>query len=77
VSSTAGVAGIGFLAMFLPSLVASVMPSIMEFSPTNVHTWAFALATHGTVVWTLPLATVLAIGLLGFGAKVVFDRQEL
>jgi ABC-2 type transport system permease protein len=76
VSSTAGVAGVAFLVMFLPALIAPVAPSLVEFSPTGVHLWAYGLVTGSPVVWTLPLATALAIVFLGLGARVAFERQD-
>ena len=76
VPSTAGVAGVGFLVMFLPTLLAPVLPSIADFSPTSIHAWAYALVTGGEVAWTLPLVTVVAVVALGIGAKLVFDRQD-
>ena len=45
VKSTAGVAGIALLVMFLPSAVGGLFPIVNEASPTSIGTWAWLTAT--------------------------------
>ncbi len=75
--STGGIAGIGFVVMFLPSVIGAVLPIAAEASPTAIGGWAMAVAT-GQPASTLTLVGFLAsMVVLAIGAKVVFDRQEV
>jgi ABC-type transport system involved in multi-copper enzyme maturation permease subunit len=74
--ATAGIAGIGFLVMLLPSGIATFLPIINEVSPTSIGAWAMAIAT-GAPASVLTLGGWLAsMAVLIVSAKVVFDRQE-
>jgi len=77
VKSTGGIAGIGFVVMFLPSIIGSLVPIAAEISPTAIGGWAMAVAT-GQPASTLTLVGFLAsMAILVVGAKVIFDRQEV
>jgi len=74
--SAAGIAGIGFAVMLLPTLFAGFLPIVTEMSPTSISTWAIAAAT-GEPASALTLAAwVVGMGALLVGAKISFDRQE-
>ncbi len=77
VKSTAGIAGIGFLVMFLPQMIGALVPVVAEASPTAIGDWAMHIAT-GTPASMLTLAGFIAsMAILVIGAKLVFDRQEV
>jgi ABC-2 type transport system permease protein len=77
VKSTGGIAGIGFIVMFLPSLIGALLPIAAEASPTAIGGWAMAVATGGPAS-ILTLAGFLgAMVILVVAAKVIFDRQEV
>ena len=77
VKSTGGIAGIGFLVMFLPSVIGALVPVVGELTPTAIGGWAQAVATGQ------PASPLTLIGFLGSmvvlaaGAKLIFDRQEV
>jgi ABC-2 type transport system permease protein len=76
VKATAGIAGIGFLVMFLPSGIGALLPLVNDVSPTSIGAWATATAT-GAPASVLTLAGwIVSMGVLVVGAKIVFDRQE-
>jgi hypothetical protein len=76
VKATAGIAGIGFLVMFLPSGIGALLPIVNEVSPTSIGAWAMATAT-GAPASVLTLAGwLVSMAILAVGAKIVFDRQE-
>lgn len=76
VRSTAGVAGIGLLVMFLPVWLGGILPIAAELSPTAIGGWAIATAT-GQAASTLTLgAWIVSMVVLAVSAKVIFDRQE-
>jgi ABC-2 type transport system permease protein len=76
VSSTAGVAGIAFLLMFLPMAVAGFVPAVNEYLPTNIQAWALATAQGDAAPWTVPAAWAASIVVLVVIAKLGFDRHE-
>lgn len=77
VKATAGIAGIGFLVMFLPSAIGALLPIVNEASPTSMGAWAMAAAT-GAPASVLTLGGwIVSMAVLAIGAKTVFDRQEL
>ena len=77
VKGTGGIAGIGFLVMFLPSVIGALVPVIGELSPTGIGAWAMATAT-GQPASPLTLIGFLgSMAILAVGAKVIFDRQEV
>ena len=77
VKSTAGIAGIGFAVMFLPSAIGALVPVIGELSPTASGGWAMAIAT-GQPASPLTLIGFLgSMAILAVVAKVIFDRQEV
>jgi hypothetical protein len=74
--ATAGIAGIGFLVMFLPSGIGALFPIINEVSPTSIGAWAMATAT-GAPASVLTLGGwLVSMAVLVVGAKIVFDRLE-
>ena len=76
IKSAAGIAGVGFAVMLLPTLVAGFIPFVNEISPTSSGTWAIAVATGGPASGLTLTSWALAVGTLLIGAKLVFDRQE-
>ena len=74
--STAGIAGIGFLVMFLPSGIGAMVPIVNEVSPTSIGVWAVAVATGGPASPLTVAGWVASMAVLVIGAKFVFDRQE-
>lgn len=76
VPSTAGVAGIAFLVMFVPSTLAGFMPAIRDYLPTDIATWAVSTAQGQPAPGTVVLAWIAGLALLGVVAKVAFDREE-
>ena len=77
VKGTAGIAGIGFAVMFLPSAIGALVPVIGELSPTAMGAWARAVAT-GQPASPLTLVGFLgSMAILAVGAKLIFDRQEV
>jgi len=77
VKSTGGIAGIGFLVMFLPMMIGALVPVIGELTPTAIGGWARSVATGQpasplTLIGFLASMTILAVA-----AKVIFDRQEV
>jgi ABC-type transport system involved in multi-copper enzyme maturation permease subunit len=74
--ATAGIAGIGFLIMFLPSGFGALLPIINEVSPTSIGAWAMATATGAAASVLTIGGWIVAMLVLVVGAKVVFDRQE-
>jgi ABC-2 type transport system permease protein len=77
VKSTGGIAGIGFLVMFLPSVIGALVPVIGELSPTGMGSWAIAIAT-GQPASPLTLIGFLgSMAVLAIGAKLIFDRREV
>jgi ABC-type transport system involved in multi-copper enzyme maturation permease subunit len=76
VKATAGVAGIAFLVIFLPSIFGALLPIVNEASPTSIGMWAWGTAT-GAAASTLTLASwAVSVAVLMGGAKLIFDRQE-
>jgi ABC-type transport system involved in multi-copper enzyme maturation permease subunit len=76
IRGTAGIAGIGFLVLFLVPGIGGLVPIVKDVSPTSIGTWAMAVAT-GQPASTLTLAGWLAgMTLLALAAKLAFDRQE-
>jgi hypothetical protein len=77
VKSTAGIAGIGFLVMFVPQMIGALVPVVAEASPTAIGGWAMHIAT-GAPASMLTLAGFIAsMAILLIGAKLVFDRKEV
>lgn len=76
IKSAAGIAGIGFAVMLLPTLVAGFIPFLNEVSPTSIGMWAIAAATGEPASGLTLAGWVAAMSILLIGAKVVFDRQE-
>ncbi len=74
--ATAGIAGIGFLVMFLPSGIGAMLPIVNEVSPTSIGVWAVAVATGGPASPLTAAGWVASMAVLAIGAKLVFDRQE-
>jgi ABC-type transport system involved in multi-copper enzyme maturation permease subunit len=76
IKATAGIAGIGFLVMFLPSGIGALLPIVNEVSPTSIGTWAVAVATGGPASPMTLAGWVVSMAVLVIAAKLVFDRQE-
>ena len=74
--ATAGIAGIGFLVMFLPSGIGALLPIVNEISPTSIGGWAVAVATGGPASPLTLAGWVVSMAILVIAAKLVFDRQE-
>ena len=77
VKSTGGIAGIGFLVMFLPSVIGALVPVIGELSPTGMGSWAIAIATGQPASPLTLLGFLGSMAVLAIGAKLIFDRQEV
>jgi ABC-2 type transport system permease protein len=76
IKSTAGVAGIAFLVMFVPPVIGGLVPVVNEVSPTSIGTWALATATGATTSVLTLAGWAVSMVVLVIGAKLVFDRQE-
>lgn len=74
--ATAGIAGIGFLVMFLPSGIGALLPIVNEVSPTSIGAWAMATAMGEPVSLLTVGGWLVTMAVLVLGAKIVFDRQE-
>jgi ABC-2 type transport system permease protein len=77
VKGTAGIAGLGFLVMFFPTIVGAILPVVAEASPTAIGGWAMAVATGGPASTLSLLGFLVSMAVLVVTAKVVFDRQEV
>ena len=69
IKSAAGIAGIGFAVILLPTLFAGFVPFVNEISPTSIGTWAIAAATGEP-------ASALTLARLGGGHGHPADRRE-
>lgn len=76
VRGTGGIAGIGFLVMFLPTLIGALVPIVAELSPTAIGDWALAVATGRPASILTLIGFVGTMTILAVVAKVIFDRQE-
>jgi ABC-2 type transport system permease protein len=76
VKSTAGVAGIAFLVMFVPAIFGGLVPIVTEISPTSIGSWALATATGATASSLTIAGWLVSMVVIVIGAKLVFDRQE-
>jgi ABC-2 type transport system permease protein len=74
--STAGIAGVGFLVMFLPTIAGELLPIVRDISPTSIGAWAMATATGGPASILTLVGWLVSMTILAIGAKLVFDRQE-
>jgi ABC-2 type transport system permease protein len=74
--AAAGIAGIAFLVMFLPSGIGALLPIVNEVSPTSIVAWAMATATGEPASLVTLGGWLVSMAVLVVGAKVVFDRQE-
>jgi ABC-2 type transport system permease protein len=77
VKSTAGIAAIGFLVMFLPDVFGALVPVAAEVSPTAIGGWAMAVATGQPASTLTLIGFLVSMAVLAVAAKVVFDRQEV
>lgn len=76
VKATAGIAGIAFLVMFLPSAFGALIPIVNELSPTSIGAWAMATATGQPASLLTLGGWLVSMAVLVVAAKLVFDRQE-
>jgi ABC-type transport system involved in multi-copper enzyme maturation permease subunit len=76
VKSTAGIAGIGFAAMLLPTAFGALLPVVNQVSPTSIGAWVMATVTGGSASALTLAGWVVSMGVLTIGAKLAFDRQE-
>jgi ABC-type transport system involved in multi-copper enzyme maturation permease subunit len=74
--SAAGIAGICFTVMLVPTILVGFIPFLKEVSPTSIGDWALAAAAGepGSIMTVVAWAASMAILLIG--AKLIFDRQE-
>jgi ABC-type transport system involved in multi-copper enzyme maturation permease subunit len=77
IRSTAGVAGVAFAVMLVPSLIGGLIPVVNEISPTAIGGWAMLVAKDLPASTLTPIGWLISMIVLVVGAKVVFDRQEL
>jgi ABC-2 type transport system permease protein len=77
VKSTAGIAAIGFMVMFLPDVFGALVPVVAEVSPTAIGGWAMAVATGQPASPLTLVGFLVSMAVLAVTAKVVFDRQEV
>jgi ABC-2 type transport system permease protein len=77
VKSTGGIAGIGFVVMFLPSVIGALVPVAGEASPTAIGGWAMAVATGQPASMLTLVGFLVSMAILAIGAKLIFDRQEV
>jgi ABC-type transport system involved in multi-copper enzyme maturation permease subunit len=75
--STVGVAGIAFAVLFLPQVIGGLLPIVNELSPTSIGSWAMLVAKGQAASMLTPIGWAISMIVLGAGAKLVFDRQEL
>ena len=76
IPSTAGVAGVAFLVMFVAPILAGIVPALADIMPMNYHLWAQAVVAGDPWTWGIPIATLVTIVTLATGAKLAFDRQD-
>jgi ABC-2 type transport system permease protein len=73
-----GVAGIAFAVMFLPVILAGLLPiDIAPFLPTSILSWAMGLATGVPVGFVTPIAWVAGLGVLLLVATRRVEAMEL
>jgi ABC-type transport system involved in multi-copper enzyme maturation permease subunit len=77
IKSTAGVAGAAFGVMFVPQVIAGLVPIVNEISPTSIGTWAMAMAKGEPASMLTLVGWAVSMVVIVVGAKLVFDRQEL
>ena len=77
VKSTAGVAGIAILLLFVPGVLGALIPVVTELSPTSVAGWAYRVASGVPTSSLTVISWLITVVALFIAAKVVFDRQEL
>ncbi len=78
VTNQAAVAAIGFAALYLPGMIAALVPfDIMPFLPTSILAWAVGLAMGAEVGLATPIAWAVSILALGAFAVWRVDRLEL
>jgi ABC-2 type transport system permease protein len=77
VGSTAGIAGIGFAVLLLPSAFGALLPIVNQVSPTSIASWVMATATGGTPSALTLAGWLVSMSILAIGAKLIFDRQEM
>ena len=71
--ATAGIAGIGFVVMFLPSGIGALLPIVNESTDVDRRLGvAVARATSSSDL----AGWVVSMAILVIAAKLVFDRQE-
>lgn len=77
IKSTAGVAGAAFGVMFVPQVVAGLVPIVNEISPTSIGNWAMAIAKGQPASMLTLVGWAVSMVVIIVGAKLAFDRQEL
>jgi ABC-2 type transport system permease protein len=76
VKATAGIAGIGFLVMFVPTIAGEFLPIVGEVSPTSIGDWAMATAAGMPASFLSLAGWFISMVVLAIGATLAFDRQE-
>lgn len=74
--STVGVASVALAVLFVPDILANLLPAIGPWSPTSIATWIQAVVAGQPAPLATPVAWVVSMALFVVGAKVVFDHQE-
>jgi ABC-type transport system involved in multi-copper enzyme maturation permease subunit len=78
VKSQPGVAGIAFAVMFVPNLLAGIVPfDIAPYLPTSILTWTVGLATGADVGFVTPIAWAVGLAIVTFAATRRMDALEL
>ena len=73
-----GVAGIAFAVMFLPAILAGLLPiDIAPFLPTSILAWAMGLTTGVPVGFVTPIAWAVGLGALVLVATRRVEAMEL
>lgn len=78
VKNQPGVAGITFAVMFVPGLVAGILPvDIAPYLPTSILAWTVGLATGAAVGFATPIAWAVGLGGLLLVATRRVEAMEL
>ena len=76
IKTAAGIAGIGFAVLLLPSLFAAFLPAVTAISPTSIGPWAVAIATGAPASGLTLAGWLVSMSVFLVVAKFAFDRQE-
>lgn len=76
IRSTAGIAAVALLVLFIPQMLGGMVPGVNELSPTNIGRWAQFIVMGEPAPVSIPIVWAISMVAIIVGAKVVFDRQE-